>query len=152
MVGDRYIHEEKTKEHIHGIVLFGVENIKIIDTHISNCWGDVVAIFGANNFLPQDLVFDNNRRQTLTNPSGKNIKVIRPICENSNGTAQESGIDIGPNYPTDRLENIELISPKISNFIGAGLQWDVTNLLILQKMLVYLFITSLIQEVPKDIL
>lgn len=113
--GEREDHFGSGGEWGMGIRISGSKDILIQDTVANNCWGDGFYIAASSKGVPSenvqliDVKANNNRRQGISLISGKNIKIVRPHLTNTSGTPPAAGLDIEPNRPTDRIENIEII-------------------------------------------
>ena len=105
IVGDRYQHLGTTGEWGMGIGIHTSSNIKIMGTHIVNCWGDGITISSYNCVL-KNVVCDNNRRQGLTIGSSDSLIVDSCSFTHTNGTAPQDGIDIEPDAGTAQRVHI----------------------------------------------
>ena len=113
-------------EHRHCISVEGSENVVIQGVNCSDSGGDGIYIAGSttrpysSNIVIEHVVADNNRRQGLSIISAQNLWVRHCRFINTNGSAPEDGIDIEPNWPTERLVNINIEDCETANNKGDG--------------------------------
>ncbi|MDT3766200.1 right-handed parallel beta-helix repeat-containing protein [Priestia filamentosa] len=125
--GDRDDHTGEEGEWGFGVSIRGSEKINIENVTIKNCWGDGIYIGSTDekefnkDITIKNPVLENNRRQGISVISAINLKILHPIITGTNGTAPESGIDLEPNEPTERLENVKIINPYTENNKGYGI-------------------------------
>jgi hypothetical protein len=105
VVGERTGHLGTGGEWGYGINIQASHNISVLDTHISDCWGDGIWIGALGRagsaVVSTDVVLDrvvstNNRRQGLSIGPVRGVTVIHSTFSNSNGTKPQAGIDIEP--------------------------------------------------------
>lgn len=102
--------------------------VRIIDPVTVNCWGDGIYIGSTSKQGYCEDVYirnhraDNNRRQGMSVISVKRLVVDSPVWTNTNGTAPQAGLDIEPNFKTDRLDFIRINNPKTINCVGSGIK------------------------------
>ena len=105
VVGERAGHRGTTGEWGYGINIQASDNVSVIGTHISDCWGDGIWIGGlgrrANVMVSTNVTLDhvvstNNRRQGLSIGPVRGVSVIHSTFSNTQGTKPQAGIDIEP--------------------------------------------------------
>jgi parallel beta-helix repeat protein len=105
VVGERAGHRGTTGEWGYGINIQASNNVSVIGTHISDCWGDGILIGGigrspsvvvSTNVTLDHVVSTNNRRQGLTIGPVRGVRVIHSTFSNTHGTLPQDGIDIEP--------------------------------------------------------
>jgi hypothetical protein len=128
LIGDRDTHSGSSGEFGFGVNIHGGKNINIENLTSNNNWGDGLYIgsTGLHGSTPDTIEIinfkaDNNRRQGISLTSGKNIRIVNAIITNTNGTMPQSGIDLEPNFHTDKLSNIKISNLKTSNNAGFGI-------------------------------
>jgi Right handed beta helix region len=91
--------EYTSGEQRHCLNIVNASNITISGISCNDSGGDGLYVSYSTNVTVQDSVFDNNRRQGSSIVEGVNhIHYLRDHFTNTNGTAPQSGIDIGPNH------------------------------------------------------
>ncbi|MFJ7681470.1 right-handed parallel beta-helix repeat-containing protein [Peribacillus butanolivorans] len=132
--GERKEHTGTTGEWGMGISIRGSENIHLENLTVRDCWGDGIYIGSTEkknfnkNITIENSILENNRRQGISVISAINLKIVNPIVKDTRGTSPESGIDLEPNEPTDRLQNIEINNPSTENNKGFGILIFLENL------------------------
>jgi hypothetical protein len=111
----------------------GASNVTIQGMTCNNSGGDGIYIGGSRqsysyNVTVQDSTFNNNRRDGMSLVSGQSIYFRRCHFTNSNGTPMEDGIDIEPNFPTDRLVDIHIEDSFSTGNNGDGIAISLINL------------------------
>lgn len=116
----------------HAFNLGSATNITIKGLHILDTGGDGILIsksFDPNstknyceNITIKDCTLDNNYRQGISVVSIKNGTISNCILSNTNGTLPEAGIDIEPDDPSERIENLTISKCRFFNNNGNGLQ------------------------------
>ncbi len=105
VVGERAEHRGTTGEWGYGINIQASNDVSVVGTHISDCWGDGIWIGGlgkrasvtvSTNVTLDNVVSTNNRRQGLSIGPVRGVRVIRSTFSNTNGTKPQAGIDIEP--------------------------------------------------------
>lgn len=105
VVGERAGHRGTTGEWGYGINIQASNNVSVIGTHISDCWGDGIWIGGlgrrasvtvSTNVTLDHVVSTNNRRQGLSIGPVRGVNVIHSTFSNTHGTKPQAGIDIEP--------------------------------------------------------
>ncbi|MFI8493300.1 glycosyl hydrolase family 28-related protein [Peribacillus butanolivorans] len=125
--GEREEHIGEKGEWGFGISIRGSENIHLENITIKNCWGDGIYIGStekknfSKNITIKKPILVNNQRQGISVISVINLKIVNPIIMDTNGKAPESGIDLEPNKPTERLESVKIINPFTENNNGKGI-------------------------------
>lgn len=111
-----------------GISLRGVRNVKIEGLRVEKTGGDGFYIDGGKTRLwsedvtIRDCVADQNHRQGVSVISAVNLTIENCTFSNTSGTAPESGIDLEPDEPTQRLQNIVIRNSIFENNQGSGMQ------------------------------
>ena len=113
IVGDRYVHTSTKGEWGMGISIKSSSNITILNSNISNCWGDGLYLGQIkdkvnNNIVINHGVIDNNRRNGISVISGENLVLKNLVISNTNGTSPEAGLDFEPNFNNEVLSNIKV--------------------------------------------
>lgn len=120
--GDRLTHTGETGEWGMCIsITNGSSNINIHDIKLVNAWGDGLYLNGGNNVRTQNVTVDSARRNGYSIVSAVNFRSLNDIIKNTNGTAPQAGVDIEPNYDTDKLQNIKFINMITENNLSSGI-------------------------------
>jgi len=116
----------------HGISLNSSIDIKIEGFTILDTGGDGILLtrsFQPNspqnyceNILIKNCICSNNYRQGLSITSVKNASIINCEFSETNGTLPEDGIDIEPDTPEERIENVLIKGCRIFNNHGNAVQ------------------------------
>lgn len=116
----------------HGISLNSATNIVIEGLTILDTGGDGIIVtrsFQPNslknyceNVLIKNCRFSNNYRQGLSVTSAKDLTILNCEFSDTNGTLPEDGIDLEPDTPGERLENILIKDCRIFNNFGNAIQ------------------------------
>lgn len=107
-----------------GIALRGVKNVRIEGLRVENTGGDGFYVDGGNTRLwsedvtLRDCVSDNNHRQGVSVISAVNLTIENCVFSNTSGTAPEAGIDLEPDEPNQRLQNIVIRNSTFENNQG----------------------------------
>jgi len=119
-------------EYRHGIRLGSATNITIEGLSIFDTGGDGILLsksFQPNsiknyceNILIKNCRFSNNYRQGMSITSVKNAQIINCEFSETKGTLPEAGIDIEPDEPTERIENVLIKGCRIFNNYGSAIQ------------------------------
>jgi len=116
----------------HGISLNSATNILIEGLTIIRTGGDGIII--TRSFLPTspknfcenitilNCKMSDNYRQGLSITSVKNANIINCEFSETNGTLPEDGIDIEPDSPEERIENVLIKGCRIFNNFGNAIQ------------------------------
>ncbi|HEY0668876.1 MAG TPA: right-handed parallel beta-helix repeat-containing protein [Sphingobacteriaceae bacterium] len=114
--GERYEHIGTTGEWGMGVSIYEGTNCKLINTIITDCWGDGIVVgsqsnrYGAPNASVNCVISGvesrNNRRQGLTIGGVDSLIVINSKFTHTNGTAPQDGIDIEPDHNTAQKVHI----------------------------------------------
>lgn len=122
ITGDRKEHLSNDGEWGMGLSIRGARNITVINPVISSCWGDGIYIGQSIvtkkipfNITISNAMLDNNRRNGISIISVNQLKLIRPIVSNTNGTPPMSGIDVEPNDSDALVDNIQMDHPVTFN-------------------------------------
>jgi len=116
----------------HGISLNSATNVLVEGLTIVDTGGDGILVtrsFQPNsiknyceNVLIKNCKFSNNYRQGLSVTSAKNLSILNCEFSETNGTLPEDGIDLEPDIPEERLENILIKDCRIFNNYGNAIQ------------------------------
>lgn len=125
--------EYTSDEFRHCFRLLGASNVTVRGMTCNDSGGDGLYIAGntapsSSNITIEDATFNNNRRQGFSLISGTDIFVRRSSFTNTNGTAPESGIDMEPNIPADRLINVHIEDSFSTGNNGDGITVALPNL------------------------
>ena len=120
--GDRLSHTGATGEWGMCIsITNGSSNINVHDIKLINAWGDGLYLNGGNNVRTQNVTVDSARRNGYSIISAVNFRSLNDIIKNTNGTAPQAGVDIEPNYDTNKLQNIKFINTITENNLSSGI-------------------------------
>lgn len=117
----------------HALKIDGGKNIQIKGLKIIDSGGDGIVIQrGSGNFAEnvtiEDIVSHNNVRQGLSIISGKDIFVRNCTFSKTNGAAPEAGIDLEPDFASDRLQNVNITNCTFRDNNYAGIMVGVPKL------------------------
>lgn len=122
ITGDRKAHLGNDGEWGMGLSIRGASNVTVINPVISSCWGDGIYIGQSTatkkipfNITINNAVLDNNRRNGISIIAVNQLKLIRPVVSNTNGTPPMSGIDVEPNDSDALVDNIQMDHPVTFN-------------------------------------
>jgi len=105
IVGERAGHRGTTGEWGYGINIQASNNVSVVGTHVSDCWGDGIWIGGigrragvvvSTNVTLDRVVSTNNRRQGLSIGPVRGVTVTRSTFSDTHGTKPQAGVDIEP--------------------------------------------------------
>jgi hypothetical protein len=106
ILGERYTHIGTAGEWGMGISIYGSTSCKVINTVITDCWGDGIVVgsqtadYNAPNQSVNCVITGvksrNNRRQGLTIGGVDSLIVVNCTFTHTNGAAPQAGIDIEP--------------------------------------------------------
>ena len=122
IVGDKYTHLGTEGEWGNGLEIKNSKNVKIINPKISKCWGDGIYLNNNENTVVEKAILDDNRRQGISYICGVNDTINNPIIYNTNGINPQFGIDIEPNYPSEKIINLVINNPYFKGNDNGGLQ------------------------------
>ena len=74
----------------------------------------------SRNVLLRQVTTDSAWRNGLSVISAINLTVVDSIFKNTNGTNPQCGIDLEPDHPTDKLQQIELRNIKLLTLTVRG--------------------------------
>jgi hypothetical protein len=129
----------QSPENGHILAFLGVKGYRVSGLRLTGAGDDGLYIAGADfrtfpgvlgyseNGLIENVIADNNRRQGLSIISAKDLIVRNSKFINTNGVDPGAGIDIEPNEPLDRLQNIKIENVDLSNNRGNGLDLSLTK-------------------------
>jgi uncharacterized repeat protein (TIGR01451 family) len=127
--------EYTTGEWRHALAILGSSNVTIQGLACNNSGGDGVYIGGdgttgsySENITIKDVTCDNNRRNGMSITSAQDVLVISSSFINSNGTNPQEGVDLEPNWPTDRLVNIRFENCVTAGNVNSGFDASLGNL------------------------
>lgn len=103
----------------------GSTNISIHDINLINAWGDGLYVNTCEDVKTHNLIINNARRNGISIISAVNFCSLNDTIKNTNGTAPQAGVDIEPNYDTDKLENIKFINTTTENNTNSGIMFNV---------------------------
>ena len=136
LVGERYTHiysgiSPGTDEHCYGIALYGVKNVNIRATYISDCTGDGICIGSLSNASPSnvtlcDVISTGNRRQGMSITAGSSIAAYDSEFSYTAGTAPGDGIDIEP-QGTDSVSNVTIDNCVIRGNAANGIELNASK-------------------------
>jgi len=116
----------------HGISLNSASNIIVEGLTIRDTGGDGILVTRSfqptslknycENVLIKNCRFSNNYRQGLSITSAKDLTILNCEFSETNGTLPEDGIDLEPDIPEERLENILIKDCRIFNNYGNAIQ------------------------------
>ncbi len=125
-------------EYRHGFNIGSATNIRIEGLTIKDTGGDGMLISksfysgSAKNYCENIVIkncrMDNNYRQGISVGSVKNGLIENCILSNTKGTLPEAGIDVEPDNPQERIEDLTIRNCQFLNNNGNGLQFT-TNFL-----------------------
>ena len=107
-----------------GIALHGAKNVRIEGLRVESTGGDGFYIDGGKTRLwsedvtLRDCVADSNHRQGVSVISAVNLTIENCTFSNTSGTAPEAGIDLEPDEPNQRLQNIVIRNSTFENNEG----------------------------------
>lgn len=110
-----------------GVSLRGVNHVLIEGLRVENTGGDGFYVDGSKNHLwsqnvtIRDCISDNNHRQGISVISAVNLLVENCTFSNTSGTAPQSGIDLEPDAPNQRLQDIVIRNSIFENNQGSGM-------------------------------
>jgi hypothetical protein len=117
--------EYNSGEYRHCLDIEGASDVTVNGISCNNSGGDGVYIGGgsrgySSNIVLKNSTFDNNRRQGMSVISVNGLQVQNCTFSNTNGTAPAAGIDMEPNVPADRLQNVTIQNSTASGNQGNG--------------------------------
>ncbi len=118
--------EYSTGEHRHALSIAKGNNVTVKGLTLRDSGGDGIHIAGmetgsySQDITIEDILSTNNKRQGMTIVSAKDVWVKNSVFEKTNGTKPEAGVDLEPNFASERLVNINFINCKFRNNDAAG--------------------------------
>ena len=118
----------------HNILIRGVNNFVVEGLTLENSGGDGISVAHGQrekNQLParryssgiiRNVVADNNHRQGISIMSAKDLLIENSTFKNTSGTRPSAGIDIEPDYPWQKLANIQFKNVDLINNDRHGIQ------------------------------
>lgn len=125
--GDRATHTGLSGEWGHCIHSVNSNDIVINNIKLIDAWGDGLYVNGGANFITENVIVDNCRRNGYSIISINGFKSINDSIKNINGTAPEAGVDIEPNLATDLIDNIIFDNLTCYNTTGDGIDVSLQN-------------------------
>lgn len=120
--GDRREHLGKTGEWGMGLhIAGGAAHITISGVTAKNMWGDGFYVQGATDVTFCSVTADHNRRQGLSIIEVDGLVVTNSMFKNTKGTRPSAGIDLEPNTPAQKINNVRIESSKFIDNAGAGI-------------------------------
>lgn len=111
----------------HTVYIGGFSNITVKGLTLKDSGGDGICVgrkFSkqgyAHNVVLRDIVSENNHRQGISVGSVVNLDVSNAVFKNTDGTPPEAGVDLEPDQPYDRLENISFRNCRFENNTGSN--------------------------------
>ena len=121
--------EYRFSEWRHTVSVLGGKDIVIRDLTVLSSGGDGVYIRGAaENVRLDNLDCRDHYRQGISIISVAGLHVTNCRFDATSGTAPECGLDIEPNGPTDRLEDIVFEDCEFNSNASSGIQLHFLNL------------------------
>ena len=120
-------------EQRYGMLIIGASSVVIDGLESSDNAGDGFYIGEYKGQPSQNIVLDdcmasNNRRQGLSIVSARNVYVVNCQFQSTQGAAPGFGIDLEPDYPTQFLDNVEILQPFTQENHGGGIAIYLKNL------------------------
>jgi hypothetical protein len=110
-----------------GVSLRGVRHVLIEGLRVESSGGDGFYIDGSKTHLwsqdvtLRDCIADDNHRQGISVISAVGLLVDNCVFSNTSGTAPQAGIDLEPDAPNQRLQNIVIRNSIFENNAGSGM-------------------------------
>lgn len=117
-----------------GLSFMGCRNVTVSDLTISGSGGDGIYIDGYKDTLySENMVFDsiistNNKRQSMSIISAKDVWVKHSVFTETKGTLPEAGLDIEPDKETDVVVNVNFDHCSFTNNFHSGIVLGLDNL------------------------
>ena len=111
----------------HGLTFRGASNVTLRNFTITKTGGDGLYLAGSpkkdycENFLIEEMDFDDNYRQGISIISAQNLTIRRSRFTSTSGTNPQAGIDFEPNKQTERLVNCVIEDCIFYDNVGSGL-------------------------------
>src|SRR5690606_30275234 len=136
--GDRDHHLGSEGEWGMGLNILSSKNVKVINSNISNLWGDAVYVgeipykerakYNRLDFFCENVIIDggdieNNRRKVSSVSNVKELLIENILIRNTNGTLPMAGIDLEPNNNEQLLENIIIKNVTTQNNGEVGIKY-----------------------------
>lgn len=127
--GERDAHEGEEGEWGFGIsVINGSSNIIISNMIIKDTWGDGIYLNDCENVRSENVTIDNVRRNGISVVSVENYKSLNDVVYNTNGTNPQFGVDIEPNYNTERIKGVVFDNIHFVDNTNGGFKIDLKKL------------------------
>ena len=112
-------------EHLHGLGIFGSDNVNIHGMRIENTGGDGIYLgtkTSAQNrdITIRDVILEDNYRQGISVISAENLLVENVIMGTTQGHAPQAGIDFEPNQAGQSIVNVTVRNSIIESNGGFG--------------------------------
>ena len=117
-----------------GIDLRDVTNVEILGLTIEDTGGDGIYLGSLNqtnfnqNVMIKDVIIDNAYRNGISVISAEHVLIDNAVIVNTGGTAPQAGIDIEPNFATQRIQDISIHNSIIQSSDSYGILWAVTSI------------------------
>jgi len=126
ITGDRKQHTGTEGEWGMGIDIRASSDIRIINPHITECWGDGIYLGQMKNIINKNIsiynaVLDFNRRNGISVICVDGLQLISPVISNTTGASPMTAIDIEPNTANDVVDNIFIDKPVTLNNSKCGI-------------------------------
>ncbi len=112
----------------HTVYVGGFSNVTVQGLTLKDSGGDGICVgrkfstLGyAHNVTIRDIVSDGNHRQGISIGSAVNLTVTNAVFKNTDGTPPQAGVDLEPDQPYDRLENIRFQNCRFENNTGSNI-------------------------------
>ena len=144
--GDRDTHTGDSGEWGHCIRIYkDCDNIFIHDIKLIDAWGDGIACGRVTGKIRTSRVYVNRaRRNGYSIASASSFVSTDDVIENSGGTAPQCGVDIEPDYTTDKLTNVVFRNLKTKSCTGPGMQIYIKKIWTPQFLLIFKTITIMV--------
>lgn len=127
--GERDTHEGEEGEWGFGIsVINGSSNIIISNVIIKDTWGDGLYLNDCENVRSENVTIDNVRRNGISVVSAENYKSLNDVVYNTNGTNPQFGVDVEPNYNTEKIKGVVFDNIHFVNNTNGGFKIDLKKL------------------------
>lgn len=110
----------------HTLSINGASDVAVVGGTYLESGGDGIYVDGgglanhSRNVVLDGVTTDGAWRNGLSVISAINLTVVDSVFKNTNGTNPQCGIDLEPDFPTDKLQQIELKRVKLLNNTRCG--------------------------------
>ena len=127
--GERNDHLAETGEWGFCIsIINGSSNIKLNNITLKDGWGDGLYINDATNVYSSNLKILNNRRNGISVVSVNGYISDGDFIKDTNGTNPQFGVDIEPNYATEKIIGVVFNNTHLVDNINGGIKVDLKTL------------------------